>query len=359
MPKKIIFSVTNDIVSDRRMIRICTTLSSAGFDVLLVGRKLATSKPLPTYSFQTKRITCRFNKGPWFYAEYNIRLFWYLKKQKADMLGAVDYDTLKAVTRAAQSIGAKLILDAHEWFEEVPELEGREKVKKYWMRIARKNIPKTDIRYTVSDTIAEKLKERYGYKFDVIRNVPLLEEKEPSAIREDIILYLGVLNKGRGLEQIIMAMKEIDAQLWLVGQGDVERDLIKMVSDENLHSKVIFKGFVPPEEVHDLLCKARIGLNLLDGSSESYQYSLANKFFDYVHAGLPQLCMDFPEYRRLNQEHGVAVTVNDLRTATLVYACNHLLSDRNYWFTIHANCLRARTSWCWENEEKLLLELLE
>ncbi|NND07443.1 MAG: glycosyltransferase [Saprospiraceae bacterium] len=359
MSRRIICSVTNDIISDRRMIRICSTLSEAGFHVLLVGRKLVTSKPLPKYPFETKRISCRFNKGKWFYAEFNIRLYWFLRSQKADLMGAVDYDTLKAVTKAARKVGARLIFDAHEWFEEVPELEGREKVKRYWMRIASQNIPKTDVRYTVSETIAKKLEERYNSPFAVVRNVPSLAQNEPSSIRENIIVYLGVLNKGRGLEEIIMAMKEIDAQLWLLGHGDIEHDLIKLVDKERLHNKIIFKGFVPPEDIHSVLCQARIGINLLDASSASYEYSLANKFFDYVHAGLPQLCMDFPEYRNLNKEHGVAVTVNDLQTATLVYACNHLLSDRNYWFTIHSNCLRARLDWCWENEKQGLLDLLQ
>ncbi len=359
MKKSITFCVTNDIISDRRMIRICHALQNNGYEVCLVGRQWSYSAALPEYSFKTHRISCRFNKGPWFYAEYNIRLFWYLKKHPSDVFGAVDYDTLKGVTRAAGSTGAKVVFDAHEWFEEVPELDGREKVKKYWKKIAHKGIPKTDLRYTVSEAIAEKLTAIYGHDFEVIRNIPPLVSEEPSSIRADIIAYIGVLNKGRGLEQMIKAMKKINAQLWLIGEGDIKSELLQLVSDEQLHERVIFKGFIPPDEVHDVLCQARIGINLLDGSSKSYKYSLANKFFDYVHAGVPQICMDFEEYRKLNQEHGVAVTINDLNQATLLYAFDHLLSDRNYWFTIHSNCLRARQEWCWQLEEKKLLALVE
>ncbi len=354
---RIIFCVTNDISPDRRMHRICQSLQEHGHEVTLVGRKLPKSLPLPDFPFKTKRIKCWFNKGPRFYAEYNIRLFRYLKKQPADVIGAVDYDTLKAVTRACKSTGKKMVFDAHEWFEEVPELEGREKVKKYWMKIAREGLPAAKLRYTVSPSIALKMEELYGTPFDVIRNVPLLQGHEPSAIREDIILYLGVLNQGRGLEQMILAMKEIDAKLWLVGDGDIREELRALASRENLLDKVTFKGFVPHDELPPLLEKARIGINLLDGTSNSYRYSLANKFFDYVHAGLPQVCMDFPEYRRLNQEHHVATLLPDLNQFGLVYAINHFLDDNNYWFTYHATCLRARKDWCWQHEEKKLIAL--
>jgi hypothetical protein len=39
----------------------------------------------------------------------------------------------------------------------------------------------------------------------------------------------------------------------------------------------------------------------------SYQYSLANKFFDYIHAGIPQICSNFIEYQHLNDTYSVAI----------------------------------------------------
>lgn len=52
------------------------------------------------------------------------------------------------------------------------------------------------------------------------------------------------------------------------------------------------------------------GINLLTDEGLSYRYSLANKFFDYVHAGIPQICIAFPEYKKLNVEHEVALLTN-------------------------------------------------
>ncbi len=358
MGKSITFAVTNDIRPDRRMIRICNTLQAADYDVTLIGRKQTRSLPLPDYAFKTHRISCIFNKGPLFYAEYNWRLRKHLVKTKPDIIGAVDYDTLKGTSEAAKKLGCKMVFDAHELFEEVPELEGRNQVKGQWLRIAKKAMPQTNVRYAVSNRVALALEKTFKQSFKVIHNYPVLTPGEPSALRDDIIVYLGVLNKGRGLEQMIKAMHQIKAKLWIIGEGDLQETLWKLADQEGLMSKVVFKGFVPPEELPPLLQKARIGINLLDKKSKSYQFSLANKFFDYIHAGLPQVCMDFPEYRHYNDQHRVATLINDLNVHAVAYAINHLLEDRNYWFTYHTTCLEARRYWCWQNEEPKLKALI-
>ena len=359
MGRSLIFAVTNDIRPDRRMIRHCTTLQRSGYDVTLVGRILPTSATLPSFSFRTHRIKCIFQKGPFFYAEFNWRLRKYLKKQRPDIIGAVDYDTLKGAAGAAKALGCKLIFDAHEWYEEVPELEGRKKIKKTWLKIASMNMPYTHLRYTVSKGLAKALTDNFKLDFKVIHNYPEEQVDEPSAVRDDILVYLGVLNRGRGLEEMIMAMNKIEAKLWIIGDGDIKDSLWQLAEKEGLLHKVIFKGFVPPEDLEPLLRQARIGINLLDGKSNSYRHSLANKFFDYLHAGLPQLCMDFPEYKKYNKVHRVAALVGDLKETSIVYAINHLLNDRNYWFTFHTSCLEARQEWNWQNEAPRLLAYVD
>ena len=76
--KRLILAVTNDLTYDQRMQRICSTLAAAGYDVTMVGRRLSHSRPLAQRGFRQKRLRCLINKGVLFYAEYNIRLFFYL-----------------------------------------------------------------------------------------------------------------------------------------------------------------------------------------------------------------------------------------------------------------------------------------
>ena len=82
--KRLVFTVTNDLNFDQRMIRICSSLANAGYDVLLVGRRQRKSMPLDVKMFRQKRLACFFEKGKAFYFEYNVRLFVYLLFKKGD-----------------------------------------------------------------------------------------------------------------------------------------------------------------------------------------------------------------------------------------------------------------------------------
>src|SRR5678815_5747716 len=92
--KRLVFTVTNDLSYDQRMIRICTTLAQAGYDVMLVGRKMKGSIPLQERPFRQKRLVNLFQKGKLFYIEYNIHLFCLLLFKRADLICAIDLDTI-------------------------------------------------------------------------------------------------------------------------------------------------------------------------------------------------------------------------------------------------------------------------
>ncbi|MEO1714615.1 MAG: glycosyltransferase, partial [Bacteroidota bacterium] len=67
---RLIFTVTNDLNYDQRMIRICSTLQSAGYQVRLIGRKKSDSTALVNRSFEQHRLFCFFQHGKFFYIEY-------------------------------------------------------------------------------------------------------------------------------------------------------------------------------------------------------------------------------------------------------------------------------------------------
>jgi len=102
-----------------------------------------------------------------------------------------------------------------------------------------------------------------------------------------------------------------------------------------------------------------MGINLLENKGLNYYYSLANKFFDYVQAGLPQISMNFPEYKKMNEQFEVAVLIDDLKTKTIVNAVNRLLHEKDFYFRLRENCLRAREEWNWEKEEQKLLSFYQ
>lgn len=457
MGKKIIFTVTNDLTYDQRMQKICRSMCAAGYAVALVGRELGTSKPLTAEPFEQKRLSCFFNKGKLFYIEYNIRLFIYLLFAKYDALCAIDLDTIVPVYHAGKLRGVKLAYDAHEYFTEVPEVIRRPKVQRVWQWVERNYVPKFDVIYTVSPTLAKLFAEHYNKEVGVVMNVPPLKDGGPmtddggkaslklitpkrkfewfngliifalylllvnlvlgsrvfevqmhdtylmleyrlvfillgfsvflfsiiyKAVaskktsvdvlkRQDessvtrhpspvpFLLYQGALNESRGLEHLIQSMQYIDAKLLLAGEGDLSSELRALVKQLNLENKVEFLGYVKPADLRAVTAQAYIGINLLENKGLSYYYSLSNKFFDYIHAHVPQVCIGFPEYVALNDKYNVAVLTQNCSIEEIKGAILRLLSDKDLYCTLQKKCEVCSRELNWQQEEKKLWALYE
>lgn len=361
--KKICLTVTNDLTYDQRMQRIARSLQQAGYQVVLIGRCLPDSEPLQSESFQQVRLKCRFNKGFLFYAEYNVRLLYWLLRADLDAVGTVDLDTLAAGGIAGVLRRKIRVFDAHEYFTEVPEVVHRRFVKVFWGLVARLFLPFYKYAYTVGPALAAIFTKKYRIPFEVVRNVPQSITSIPPDLPSDtprILLYQGALNEGRGIEPMLQAMQSLpDFQFWLAGEGDLSIQLREMAQHLGVADRVRFLGFVKPADLKEYTRQAWVGLNLLENRGLSYYYSLANKFFDNVQAAKPILTMDFPEYKALNQEYEVAVLLPDLKVDTLVKNIKHLSTDPALYKKLKANCLHARNHWIWEADEQVLLGVWE
>lgn len=356
MNTTIIFTVTTDLSYDQRMIRICTSLSQAGYDVLLVGRKLKSSIPLTDQPFKQKRIKCLFEKGKLFYAEYNIRLFFYLLFKKMDCIGAIDLDTILPCYFISKIKRTKRVYDAHELFCEMKEIVTRPAIYKLWKRIERYTVPKFLLGYTVNQPIANEFEKMYRVRYEVIRNIALLKEILPAEKKEKFILYQGAVNEGRSFETLIPAFKSIDCKLIICGDGNFMQQARQLVAENGLQDKVIFKGKIKPDELTAITQQAYIGITLFDDKGLSNYYSLANRFFDYLHAGIPQLCVNYPVYADINSKLPIALLVDDISSTNLATQLNNLLVNEVLYKELQQNCLAVRQILNWQQEEKKLIQ---
>lgn len=355
--KRIVFSVVNDLNYDQRMKRICSTLQENGFQCLLVGRLLPNSIDLTLENFEQKRLKCWFISGKLFYIEYNIRLFFFLFKTKADAVCSIDLDTVMPGLAVAKLKKWKHIFDAHELFTDVPEVVDRPMVQKVWKWVQKRAFAKTDLAYTVGPAIAKHFESLYGRKTEVVRNVPYLKKALPyNPSQEKFILYQGALNKGRGLEVLLQAMQQIPCTLVLAGEGDLSHSLRQLAADLKISDRVIFKGFIKPEELKVLTSQAWIGMNVSENAGMSYYLSLNNKCFDYIHAGLPSLINPFPEYLTINDMYNVGVITHPTVSDIVAHA-NELLTNEALHENLHRNCIAASQKLNWETESQILIKL--
>ena len=363
----LVFAVTTDLCFDQRMQRICGSLAAAGYRVQLVGWQRPASPSLLPQPYAQHRLRGWFQQGKLFYLEYNVRLFFYLMGQKAAAWCAADLDTALPMWLRARLSGQPFVYDAHELFTEVPEVVARPSVQRIWRWVEGFIVPRARLAYTVGPALARVFEQRYGRPFAVVRNVSRLRPDDalpdPARATEPngYILYQGALNVGRGLENLLEAMPQVAGRLVICGEGDLSAALRARADKLGLlaSNQVEFRGFVLPEKLREVTRRAAVGIMLLENIGLSYYYSLANKFFDYVHAGIPQVLIDFPEYRALNDQFDVAELVPDLAPATLAAALNRLLpgGEPARYQHLAENCRRAAPQLSWQHEERVLLQL--
>jgi glycosyltransferase involved in cell wall biosynthesis len=337
------------------MHRICDSLSAAGYRVVLIGRKLPASLPLPRKNYKQVRLNCLFKKGKLFYAEYNLRLFFYLLFCKIDAVCAIDLDTILPCYYISRIKKCKRVYDAHELFTGLKEVESRPGIQKAWLKVERTAVPHFSNGYTVSDSVADELHRRYGVKYDTIRNLPVLQPLHPEKPREKFILYQGAVNEARAFEFLIPAMRNIKSRLVVCGDGNFMPQLKKLIEQYNVQEKVELRGMLLPAQLWEVATTAYLGIAVAENEGLNQYLALPNKFLDYFHAGLPQVTMDYPEYRKINSEFEIAVLIGNLDPVNITAAVNNLLDDTVLYERLRNNCFKAREVLNWQEEEKKLL----
>jgi glycosyltransferase involved in cell wall biosynthesis len=306
-----------------------------------------------------------FTRGPLFYACFNVRLFLTLLfVKKPDLIIANDLDTLPAAFLSSRIRKLPLIYDSHELFTQVPELIHRKRVQRIWKWIESIFLPRVIYAVTVSYPIAEIYRRLYGVRFNVVRNVPARLGKPvvrvvPEEYRgKQLIIYQGALNVGRGLEIMIKAMRYLEGVIFIVvGKGDIEKDLYKLVEQENLGTKVQFMGRLLPDQLIPLTQICDLGVSLEEDLGLNYRYALPNKLFDYIQARVPVLCNALPEMARIVETYGVGVATRERDPEKLAAIIRFMLEERSSGAWMLA-LDRAANELCWENESRVYLDLL-
>lgn len=370
MKKRIVIAVISDLVTDQRVHKVSLSLHDAGYEVLLLGAKRNKSAALSPRPYKAKRIRMLFQKGPLFYAEWNIRLLFKLLFLRADAITANDLDTLPAVFIAARIKQCPVIYDTHEYFTEMEELQGRHTVKRIWQWLEKVLFKRVKFISTVNQSIAGIYKEKYGKELVVIRNLPMrsvfLKHQDNTGINRfspatsRILLSQGAgLHPNRGLEELALAMKLLPLEYRLVfaGGGLAIEQLKQLVREEQLEERVQFTGLVPMETLSGITRTAFIGFSLDKSTSLNNHFSLPNKLFDYMAAGVPVIASNMPEVKRVVEEYKTGLIIREVTPEAIAGAVLQLASSEEQYLHYCTQARKAMEQLCWENETVALLEM--
>ena len=356
--KRIYILVTNDLVIDQRVHRTVMTLLETGAKPFLVGFKRKGSLPVQGRPYATRCLSPFFKQGFLFYICVNLRLFFFLLLRRSVMLVSNDLDTLPAVYLVAKIKNKPLVFDSHEYFTGLPELTGRRFVRRVWESLERTLLPGIQHGYTVCQSISEAYHTRYGIRLAVVRNLPMstgpgtdINRPVEESLRNDLIIYQGALNMGRGLEAMIRAMAYLENyRLQIFGDGTITRELIRLRDALSLGDRVSFMGRIPFDELRMHTRRASLGLSLEENLGLNYYYALPNKLFDYIQAQIPVLVADLPEMRWIVTTYGVGQVVRDRAPELLARQVEEMMSSAEQRAVWVKNLRTAAAELCWEKE---------
>lgn len=253
---------------------------------------------------------------------------------------------------------AKLVYDAHELETEKNGLFG---VNKKLSKIVEKIlIKKVDQTIVVSENIASWYESEYKIPRPVVVfNSPLLAENiinnkvfhKKFELDNDVIvfIYQGMLTSGRGIDRIVEVFRnrsKNNSAVVFMGYGPKEKEIKKLATECD---NIFFHEAVSPKVLLEYTASADFGLCLGENVCLSYDYSMPNKLFEYIMAGVPPFVSslkDMSEFVTANKIGYVMGEDTELLFENADLKVRERLSKR---------CREVAKSACWENQEKKML----
>lgn len=363
--KKIIVSVISDLVTDQRVQKECNTLHHLGYEVLLIGRKSKRDFLLNGLPYKTIRFSNLFRSGPFMYLVFNLQLFFFLLFKKPSVLWANDLDTLLPNFMISRLKNIKLVYDSHEYFTESVYKKSSRRV---WEILERILFPRLKNVITVNESIKQVYKNQYHVPVEVVRNVPYKLtgnqqfRKPVLTIGKKILIMQGIgLNENRGAEEAVWMMQYLpeDFILYFIGGGTILSKLKRMTSELRLQKKIIFIDILPYHQMMEYTKQCFLGLifEKIDTSDE-HRFSLPNKFFDYIHAGIPVLSSKAVEIKLIIEKYQIGDFIESFDPKQIAQKIINISKNEKTYYLWKQNTIAAADELNWENEEKILINFM-
>jgi len=360
--KRVTFSVINCICLDQRVLKMAGTVSKLNCDITIIGRRTDDCCNSSSIPFRTRRFRMIFRRGFLLYKFFNIRLFFYLLFHRSDLLVANDLDTLLPNYLVSKLRGIPLVFDSHEYFTGLPEIRDRRFVRWLWTTIERSILPQLRNVLTVSNPIAAAYEKQYGIRSLVVRNCTKRADtirgfpREELGIEKDhflLILQGGGINMDKGGEELIEAIGRMEkVSLIIAGTGDLIPVLKKKVLDLNLSGRIRFYPAMEWEKLMQFTKSADAGMCLEKDTNLNYRFSLPNKLFEYISAGIPVITGSLPEIKKLVEEYDCGITMPEITPEEITTTVIKLKENSCLLNKLRQNSVIASTKLNWETESR-------
>jgi len=335
--RRIVMLVISDVRRDPRVQREAKALAASGFPVTIV---------CPAWSRNPEELKADLGQGIELrvqsvgsgrYAHVYPYLFgWRLYRaavaEKAWAYHAHDLDVAVIALAAAAAQEAACVVDHHEWYSEnvtwrpwTGQFRPHPGYKRWlYAKAERLALAIASENITVCDSIGLEMRDRYeGPKpLLIVRNIPELqpETNAPAAdlgsqlgleAGRKVILYQGGVGPSRNLEPVIRSLAGVPDAVFVIRGPGAEQHAeayLEIAAKAGVADRIKCLPAVPSTQVVAEARGACAGLwTLLTNVGLNFKYSLPNKVFEYLAAGLPILAADLPEVRKIIDRYRIGV----------------------------------------------------
>jgi glycosyltransferase involved in cell wall biosynthesis len=296
------------------------------------------------------------------YLEFCLRSILFTRGKQIRLINVHSVDLLPLGVLLKWMLRAKLVYDAHELETEKFGMGGIR--QRFAKAIERACIKSADLVIVVSKGIEDWYRKTYGLE-NIVTLLNSREFIEPRRSRilhqtlnipanKRIVIYQGALSCGRGIERLLESFaerKSEDYVLVCMGYGE----LAPLIKEQTFRrGNVYLKDAVKPDVVPEYTAAADVGVSYIENASLNDRFCLPNKLFEYIGAGLPVIVNDAPEQRRLVEEGGIGVVLNELTGNSLEVALRTIEGMEQS--QLGANLRRVAMNSSWNRQAEVMIE---
>jgi glycosyltransferase involved in cell wall biosynthesis len=259
---------------------------------------------------------------------------------------------------------APVVFDAHEHApsEYVSSRAWRLLRRRHVRWICRTFLTRVAGMMAVSPGIGALYQREFGTPSVVVTNAARFHDLEPSQVHEPVrLVHFGIADPQRRLGDTLDAVKMLGAgytlDLLLMAEGRLQEHLSDLRRSVAGEPRIRFLDPVPMRELVPFANSYDVGLFMLPSATPQAEFTLPNKFFEYIQAGIVPAIGPSPDMARIVREWDCGIVAEEYTPEALAAAIASVASER--LAELKRNAHRAARQLCAERNRELVIDVVD